>query len=58
MYSFSENNGGKLLEQEALVFQFLCRNECYCFYGITEITTPMCLKICTGVAGHVLVQKK
>ena len=53
MYSFSENSGGKLPEQEALVFNFFCRNSCYCFCSISEIVVPLCLKLRTKVASHV-----
>ena len=53
MYSFSENSGGKLPEQEALIFNFFNRNSYYCFCDISEITTPLCLKFCTEVTSHV-----
>ena len=51
--SFSENSGGKLPEQEALIFNFFCRNACYCFYDISEITAPLCFKFHTEVTSHV-----
>ena len=44
MYSFSENSGGKLPEQEALVYQFLLQKFLILF------TTPMCLKFLTEVS--------
>ena len=54
MYSFSENSPGKLPEQEALVFHFFfCRNACYCFYDISKITNPLCMKFLTEVIYHV-----
>ena len=53
MYSFSENNGGKLPEQEALVFQFLLQKFLYYFCDISEITTPLCLKFLNKVTLNV-----
>ena len=32
---------------------FFCRNVCYCFCDIYEITTPICIKFCTEVTSHV-----
>ena len=54
MYSISKNNGEKLPEQEALIFNFFSRNSCYCFCDISEITAPLCLKFLTKVTSHVL----
>ena len=34
---------------------FFCRNSCHCFYDISEITAPLCLKLRTNVASPVPV---
>ena len=54
MYSFSENSGGKLPEQEALISNLFCKNAYYCFCDISEITATLCLKFLTLVTSHVL----
>ena len=53
MYFFSENSGGKLPEQEALVSNFFCIKACHCFCDISEINAHMCLKFCNEVTSHI-----
>ena len=53
MYSFSENSGGKLPDQEALIFQFLLQKCLLLFLYTSEITDPLCLKFLTEVTSPV-----
>ena len=55
VYSFSQNCDQNWKISDALVFfSFFCRNVWYFFCGIYENNAPLCLKLCTEVASHVL----
>ena len=50
---FSENSGGKLSEQEALVFQFLLQKCLLLFLWYVQITSPLCPELRNELGSHV-----